>query len=63
MPIRATQVLRRALVLYPAHPQTLDIYNERMSSARGAKNILTDSHFLIPFAAFLIGLALLIAMH
>ncbi len=27
-----------------------------------AQAILTDAHFLIPFAAFLIGLALLIAI-
>jgi hypothetical protein len=27
------------------------------------RNVLTDSHFLIPLAIFLIGLAMLIAVH
>jgi hypothetical protein len=34
-----------------------------MPSDGGLRRVLTDSHFLIPFAAFLIGLAMLIAMH
>jgi hypothetical protein len=34
-----------------------------MRSVDKARAVLTDSHFLIPLAAFLIGLALLIALH
>jgi hypothetical protein len=34
-----------------------------MTSREMARAILTDSHFLIPLAAFCIGLALLVALH
>jgi hypothetical protein len=34
-----------------------------MTTFSKARAILTDSHFLIPLAVFLIGLALLIALH
>jgi hypothetical protein len=36
---------------------------DNMTPAHKARAVLTDSHFLIPLAAFLIGLALLIALH
>ncbi len=34
-----------------------------MKTSLKARAILTDSHFLIPFVVFCIGLALLIALH
>ena len=34
-----------------------------MNSAQKMRAILTDSHFLIPLAVFLVGLALLITLH
>jgi hypothetical protein len=34
-----------------------------MTTSAKARAILTDSHFLIPLVVFLIGLALLIALH
>jgi len=34
-----------------------------MKFVQSARAILTDSHFLIPLAAFCIGLALLITLH
>ncbi len=34
-----------------------------MKPTEKAKAILTDSHFLIPLAAFCLGLALLIMLH
>lgn len=34
-----------------------------MSTSRTARAILTDSHFLLPAAVLLAGIALLIALH
>ncbi len=51
------------MVFADSHPLRTTRNSLPMSTSSKTRAILTDSHFLIPLAVFLIGLALLITLH